>query len=72
MLDDDVSRVSAGGVRAIAAATELWLERMAERALRVAATSKRKTLKFSDIQAVRTGELHDKPCMLPPCGRSAQ
>jgi histone H3/H4 len=56
MLDDDVSRVSAGGVRAIAAATELWLGKMAERALGVAASSKRKTLKFSDIQTVRLKE----------------
>jgi histone H3/H4 len=56
MLDEDVSRVSAGGVRAIGAAAELWLVKMAERAVGVAAASKRKTLKFSDVQAVRAGE----------------
>lgn len=56
MLDEDVSRVSAGGVRAIGAAAELWLVKMAERAVGIAAASKRKTLKFSDVQAVRARE----------------
>jgi histone H3/H4 len=66
MLDKDVSRVSAGGVRAIAAATELWLEKMAERAVGVAARSKRKTLKFSDVQTVRAGGIQMWACA-PMC-----
>lgn len=54
-IDDDVGRASAGAVRAVATATELWLAKVAERALAVAAKGKRKTLKFSDIQTVGIG-----------------
>lgn len=64
MLDEDVSRVSAGGVRAIGAAAELWLVKMAERAVGVAATNKRKTLKFSDVQAVRAVEAWSLECFV--------
>ncbi len=51
-IDEEVHRTSAGAVRAVAGAAELWLAKAAERALGVAVKAKRKTLKFSDIQAV--------------------
>lgn len=46
-LDPDVSRVSAEGLKAVVAATEHFLQRLAVQAAEAATAAKRSTIKFS-------------------------
>lgn len=45
-----VPRISGGALKAVCKAAELFLAQMTERSMVAAAKSKRKTLKFSDVQ----------------------
>lgn len=50
LLDEDVDRVAGGALKAVSKAAELFLAQLTQRSMAIAVKSKRKTLKFSDIQ----------------------
>lgn len=52
MVDDEVQRVSADAVRAIAKAAELFVQQLAVKALQHAQASKRKNFKAQDVAHV--------------------
>lgn len=52
VMDGDVGRVSADGLRAVAKATELFLQLFAAKAYAHAKAAKRKNIKFCDLAAV--------------------
>ena len=49
LLDPDMGRVSAGAARAVTAATEAWLGGLAGHAVRVAAETRRRTVRGGDV-----------------------
>jgi histone H3/H4 len=50
-IDPDVGRVSADAIRATSKATELFLQLLATKCGKVAASQKRRTLRFNDVEA---------------------
>jgi DNA-directed RNA polymerase I subunit RPA43 len=50
-IDPDVNRVSAEAIRATSKATELFLQLLATKCGKVAASQKRRTLRFNDVEA---------------------
>ena len=68
-LDPDVGRVSAEGLKAVVAATEHFLQRLAVQAAQAASAAKRSTIKFSgwcSLVDLTNAELGDSSFAQPP------
>ena len=69
-LDPDVSRVSAEGLKAVVAATEHFLQRLAVQAAEAASAAKRSTIKFSGWCSLARASPHC-PCAPIVCSWQA-